>query len=163
MNKIIKAFLFFKKNKKKIFVYCLSRVGFLFPDKLYLKLMFRCKMGYWMNFDNPKTFSEKLQWLKLYNRNPLYTTLVDKYAVKKWVADKIGEEYIIPVLGVWNKANDIDDYVSWKLLMQGSHAPLKSNFGEHITKGVREYLILNELRDDYWEGYEPGIINEYDG
>lgn len=69
---------------------------------------------------------------------------------------------IIEVNKEENKANDIDDYVSWKLLMQGSHAPLKSNFGEHITKGVREYLILNELRDDYWEGYEPGIINEYD-
>ncbi len=60
------------------------------------------------NLKNPQLFNEKLQWLKLHDRNPLYTTLVDKYAVKKWVADKIGEQYVIPTLGVWEKAEDID-------------------------------------------------------
>ena len=70
--------------------------------------MFRCRMGYWMDFDNPKTFNEKLQWLKLYNRNPFYTTLVDKYAVKEYVANLIGKEYVIPTLGVWNNAKEID-------------------------------------------------------
>ena len=70
---------------------------------------------------------------------------------------------IIEVNKEENKNNDIQDYISWKLLMQGSHAPLKSNFGENVTKGTREYLILNELRDDYWNGYEPGIVNIYDG
>ena len=108
MNKIIRAYLLLKKDKRIFFSNCLNHIGFLFPDKIYLKLMFRCKMGYWMNFDNPTTFSEKLQWLKLYNHNPLYTTLVDKYAVKKWVADKIGETHIIPMLGVWNNAKEID-------------------------------------------------------
>lgn len=53
-----------------------------------------------------------------------------------------------------NKENDKSEYISWALLMQGSHAPLKSNFGKNVTKGVREYIILNELKDDYWEGYE---------
>ena len=60
------------------------------------------------NLKKPKTFNEKLQWLKLYDRNPYYTKLVDKYEVKKIVADIIGEEYIIPTLGVWDNAEDID-------------------------------------------------------
>lgn len=80
----------------------------LFPDKLYLRLMFRSKMGYWPNLKNPKKFSEKLQWLKLYNRRPEYTTMVDKYAVKDYVAKIIGEQYIIPTIGVWDKLEDIE-------------------------------------------------------
>jgi len=78
------------------------------PDKLYLKYKFYKKMKKQLNLDNPQTFNEKLQWLKLYDRNPEYTKMVDKYEVKKYVAEKIGEEYIIPTLGVWNKFEDID-------------------------------------------------------
>lgn len=65
-------------------------------------------MGYSLNLKNPKTFNEKLQWLKINNRNPEYTTMVDKYAVKKYIAEKIGPEYIIPTLGVWDSFNEID-------------------------------------------------------
>lgn len=65
-------------------------------------------MGKELNLDNPQTFSEKLQWLKLYNRKPEYTQMVDKYEAKKYVARIIGEEYIIPTLGVWDKFDDID-------------------------------------------------------
>lgn len=61
-----------------------------------------------LNLKNPKTFNEKLQWLKLYDRNPLYTTLVDKYEVKKYIVDKIGEEYVIPTIGVWDNFDDIN-------------------------------------------------------
>lgn len=78
------------------------------PDILYIKLMFRFKMGCWPNLKNPQTFSEKLQWLKLYNRRPEYTKMVDKYAVKEYVANIIGDEYIIPTLGVWDNPEDIE-------------------------------------------------------
>lgn len=78
------------------------------PDRLYLSLRFRCQMGYWIDWENPKTFSEKIQWLKIYNRKPEYTMMVDKYAVKQYVADRIGEKYIIPTLGVWENFDDID-------------------------------------------------------
>lgn len=73
-----------------------------------LKKMFKERMGYSLDLDNPKTFNEKLQWLKLHDHNPLYTTMVDKYAVKKYVAEKIGEQYIIPTLGVWEHFDEID-------------------------------------------------------
>lgn len=95
-------------NPRLLGVYLLSKFAALFPDKLYLKLMFRLKMGYWMDFDNPQTFNEKLQWLKLYNRRPEYTQMVDKYAVKEYVANIIGDEHIIPTLGVWDSVDDID-------------------------------------------------------
>jgi len=65
-------------------------------------------MGTELNLDHPKTFSEKLQWLKLYDRNPEYTKMVDKYEAKKYVAGIIGEEYIIPTLAVYNSTSEID-------------------------------------------------------
>lgn len=80
----------------------------LMPDKLFLQWRYRRAFGKKIDFKNPKTFNEKLQWLKLYDRNPEYTTMVDKYAAKKYVADRIGEEYIIPTLGVWDRFEDID-------------------------------------------------------
>ena len=108
MSKITTAINLLKHNSGEFFASILMYINFLFPDKLYLSLLFRFKMGYWMDWKNPKTFSEKLQWLKLYDRKPEYTTMVDKYEVKKYVADIIGEEYIIPTLGVWDRFEDID-------------------------------------------------------
>lgn len=78
------------------------------PDKVYLSLRYRCQMGHWINWNNPKTFTEKLQWLKVYDYKPEYTKMVDKLAAKDYVASRIGEEYIIPTLGVWDKVEDID-------------------------------------------------------
>lgn len=88
----------------------LSFRGYLkwLPDELFLKIIFRLKMGYRLDLNNPKTFNEKIQWLKLNDRNPLYTSLVDKYEVRQYVKDTIGEEYLIPLLGVWDNFEDID-------------------------------------------------------
>lgn len=77
-------------------------------DEQYLKLIYRIRMGKKLNLDHPKTFNEKLQWLKLHDRKPEYTTMVDKFEVKKYVADRIGEQYVIPTLGVWERFDDID-------------------------------------------------------
>lgn len=96
------------KNPRRILAALLYRTTSLWPDKLYLKLLYFSQMGKRLDLENPKTFNEKLQWLKLYNRNPEYTTMVDKYAVKEYVASKIGEKYIIPMLGVWDNVDEID-------------------------------------------------------
>ena len=77
-------------------------------DKYYLTIRFRQLMRYDINWENPKTFSEKLQWLKMYDRKPIYTTMVDKYAAKKFIADKVGDQFVIPTLGVWEHFDDID-------------------------------------------------------
>ena len=122
MSKIATAIKLLKYNRGEFFASILMYLNFLFPDKLYLTLLFRCKMGYWIDWKNPKTFSEKLQWLKLYDRKPEYTTMVDKYAVKEYVAKIIGEEYIIPTLGVWDKPEDIDwDSLPQKFVLKTTH------------------------------------------
>ena len=78
------------------------------PDKLMIKLQYLFRMKKKLNLTNPQTFNEKLQWLKLYDRKDRYTTMVDKYEVKKYVSDIIGKEYIIPTLGVYDNFDDID-------------------------------------------------------
>ena len=75
-----------------------------------------------LDLEHPVTFNEKLQWLKLHDRNPLYTKLVDKYEVKKWVAECIGDKYIIPTLGVWDDFDDIDfDVLPDKFVLKCTH------------------------------------------
>lgn len=87
----------------------LSRLNIIrISDKKYLSLMGELRLGKKINIDNPQTFNEKLQWLKLYDRNPDYTKMVDKYEVKKYVTNIIGEDYIIPTLGVYNDFDKID-------------------------------------------------------
>lgn len=80
----------------------------LLPDRIYLKLLFRKTTGKKLNLNNPTGFNEKIQWLKLYDRKQEYTSMVDKYAAKQYVAEKIGEKHIIPTFGVWDKFDDID-------------------------------------------------------
>lgn len=77
-------------------------------DELFLKILFRIRVGYWPNFKNPKSYNEKLQWLKLNYKRPEYTQMVDKVAAKDYVANIIGDKYIIPTLGVWNSVEEID-------------------------------------------------------
>lgn len=76
-------------------------------DRLYLKFMFRSRVGRWPNLNKPTSFNEKIQWLKIYDRNPLYTELVDKIKVKEWAAKRIGSEHIIPTLRTWDDVDDI--------------------------------------------------------
>ena len=95
-------------NPSNIISSLLTHFGGWLPDKIYLTWLFRSKMGYRLNLNAPKTFSEKLQWLKLYNRKPEYTQMVDKYAVKEYVSKSIGGEYVIPTLGVWDKPEKIE-------------------------------------------------------
>lgn len=85
-----------------------THLDYLLPDKTFLKLKYRCYTGRKLNLNPPVLYTEKLQWLKLYNRNQLLSKLVDKYEVKDYVSKMIGEQYVIPTIGVWNKVEDID-------------------------------------------------------
>ena len=80
----------------------------MLSDKSYLKIMYFYHIKKRLDFENVTTFNEKLQWLKLHNRKEIYTTMVDKYEVKKYVADLIGDEYIVPTYGVYESYNEID-------------------------------------------------------
>lgn len=123
-------------------------------DELYLKLLFRHHMGCQLNLDNPKTFNEKLQWLKLYNRNPLYTVMVDKVKAKKYVASKIGEQYIIPTLGVWENADDVDfNSLPSRFVIKCNH---NSGKGMYICKD-RSKMNVEKIRN----GLRKGLRENY--
>ena len=97
----------------KLNLFCIYALGRILQgspelDKKYLEILFKYVMGKKCDFNNPQTFNEKLQWLKIYDRNPFYTQLVDKYEVRKFVKARIGNKYLIPCLGVWNHFNEID-------------------------------------------------------
>jgi hypothetical protein len=91
-------------------------------DRYFIKVVWKNYTGSRLNLRNPRTFNEKLQWLKLNARDPLYSTLVDKYAVKQWVAEKIGEQYVIPTLAVYDSVNQLDlDVLPDRFVLKCNH------------------------------------------
>lgn len=78
------------------------------PDKVIIPIIYKFSTGKKLNLSEPRSFNEKLQWIKLYDHNPMYTLFSDKYAVRKYVADKISEKYLIPLLGHWENVDEID-------------------------------------------------------
>lgn len=106
-------------SRMKSFLYGLA---LLVPDKLYLSLKYYKNFKCFPNWKSPATFNEKINWLKVYDHNPLYTTMVDKDAAKRYVEGIIGSQYIIPTLGVWDKAEDIDfDSLPDRFVLKATH------------------------------------------
>ncbi len=97
------------KNPKLILLYILRfKIFRIIPDATYLKIKYKLIIGKKLNLNNPKTFNEKLQWLKLYDRKPEYTIYADKFKVRKYIEKTIGAEYLIPLLGVYNNFEELD-------------------------------------------------------
>lgn len=80
----------------------------LYADRVTIEELWNRCMDYELNLDNPRTFNEKMQWLKLYFRDPLYTILADKYESKKWISSNIGQQYVVPILGVFRTFDEIN-------------------------------------------------------
>lgn len=104
----MQPFINYIKNPVGLCDSLVHTIGQWLPDSIYIRLRYRFQMRKRLNLKNPKTFQEKLQWLKLHDRNPLYTTLVDKVQVKEYVSEKVGSQYVIPLLGVWDRLEDIE-------------------------------------------------------
>lgn len=150
----------------------LKKISHYVPDKLYLKLFYRYAMGENLNLKNPQTFNEKLQWLKLYDRNPLYTKLVDKYEVREYIKEKIGEEYLIPLLGVWDNVEEINfDELPNRFVLKTTHdsggvviCKDKRTFDvEEAKKFLSEHLQKNFYyvgREWPYKNVKPRIIAE---
>lgn len=98
-----------RRNPLYVLSSILKRFAYLVPnDEIYLRWYYFLTMGKRLNLENPQTYNEKIQWLKLYDHNSLYTRMVDKYEAKGYVADIIGKKHIIPTLAVYDRAEDID-------------------------------------------------------
>ena len=124
-------------------------VAHIFPDKLYLKIKFWVVTNKRLDFKNLQTFNEKTQWLKLYNRKSEYINMVDKYAVRSYIAEKIGEEYLIPVLGVWDNPDDIDfDILPQQFVLKCTH---NSGLGMCICKD-KQTLDVEKVKKDLRKG-----------
>lgn len=141
-------------------------------DEQFLKKEYFLQMGKPLNLNDPKTFNEKLQWLKIHNRKPEYTTMVDKYAVKQYVADRIGEQYIIPTLGVWERFDDIDfENLPKQFVLKCTHdsggiviCRDKSKLDKKAAKKKLEYYLKRKYyyihREWPYKNVEPRIIAE---
>lgn len=141
-------------------------------DEQYIRIAYRARMGKKLVLDPPQTFSEKLQWLKLYNRKPEYTAMVDKYEVKPIVAKIIGEEYIIPTLGLWNHFDEIDfDKLPNQFVLKCTHdsgglvvCKDKSKLDRKAAKGKIEQCLKNNffwgMREWPYKNVKPRIIAE---
>lgn len=118
-------------------------------DEEYVKKIYQASMGTPLDLDNPQTFNEKLQWLKLYDRRPEYTMMVDKYLVRKYIADKLGEEYLIPLLGVWDNPDDIDfDKLPNQFVLKCNH---NSGLGMCICKN-KSKLNIEKVKKELRKG-----------
>jgi hypothetical protein len=127
-----------------------NRVG----DREYLERKFKAVMKKELDLENPQTFNEKLQWLKLYDRRPEYTIMVDKYRVRDYIAEKLGEEYLIPLLGVWDDPDDIDfDALPNQFVLKCNH---NSGTGMCICKDKSKLdikKVKKELKKGLKENY----------
>jgi len=154
-RKIFNAVKKIFKNPSMIFVYfSKSKVCRFIPDKIYLSLLYKGIFGEKINLENPKTFSEKLQWLKLYDRNLDYTMLVDKYEVRKYIKEKLGEDYLIPMLGVWDNPNDIEfDKLPNQFVLKCNH---NSGLGMCICKD-KSKLDVKKVKHDLKKGMKQNF------
>ena len=165
--------LFGRINTEKIVRKFLKRL----PDKYYLMILYKLKFNKKLDLKNPQTFNEKLQWLKLYDRKDIYTTMVDKYEMKKYIQERLGKEYVIPTLGIWNRFQDIEfsklpekfvlkcthdsgstiicekSKIDYKLLKKTINKYLKQDFyypfREWPYKNVKKRIMAEEFKEDY--------------
>lgn len=123
------------------------------PDKIYLRKYYEMRMHKKLDLNNPKTQTEKLQWIKLYDRNPLYTKLVDKYSAREYIKNRVGEDYLIPLVGVWGSIDDIDfDALPEQFVFKCTH-----DGGVYIVKDksimdiedIKRWLTFHLNRDYY--------------
>lgn len=150
----------------------IDRKAHFLTDKQYVSLKFRANMGYWLDWNHPVTYNEKLQWLKINYHNPLWTKLVDKYEVKEYVSSLIGEQYIIPTLGIWNSFDEIDfNSLPNQFVLKCTHdsgglaiCRNKSTFNiEKARKKIEKSLATNYYwREREWpyKNVKPRIIAE---
>lgn len=114
-------------------------------DREYLEIVWEFKMGYKLALDDPRTFNEKLQWLKLYNRKDIQTKMVDKVMVKDYVSEKVGSEYVIPLLGTWDKFDDINfDVLPEQFVLKCTH-----DSGSVTICRSKKKLDIDSLKEKY--------------
>lgn len=147
-------------------------IMYVLPDKIYLQIQYKDILGKKLNINNPQSFNEKLQWLKLYDRNPIYTRFADKYEVKKVVSERIGEQYIVPTLGIWKEFETIDfEQLPNQFVLKCTHdsgSAIVVRDKQQFDRENAKKKINHSLRQNYYKlgrewvykDIEPRIIAE---
>lgn len=142
------------------------------PTKFYLRLRYRITFGKKLNLKKPKTYNEKLQWMKVYDHNPIYHKLVDKFEVREHVARELGEEYLIPLIGMWDKFDDIDfgelpDQFVMKCTHDSGSVFICKDKNSLDLKKLKKQMTDAQKRSQYragrewsYKGLKPRIIAE---
>lgn len=138
-----------KKNKYDFWAHALNRLVYVLPNKWYLFFRFKNRVGYWPHLNHPRTFNEKLQWLKLNDRHAEYTQMVDKIDAKKYVASIIGDKYIIPTLGVWNSVDEIE----WDKLPNQFVIKVSSDSGGIVVCKDKQTLDIEKAKEKLTNGW----------
>lgn len=159
---------------------------FILPDSLHLKLMYKIKMGRRLNLNNPVAFTEKIQWLKLHDRNPIYTVLADKIEARKYIKEKIGGEYLIPLLKTYERANEINfDELPEQFVLKCNHdskskyicrkkdreefdsavaviaKKLKANYFYYFREWAYKDVMPRIICEKYMEDSKTGELRDY--
>ena len=128
------------------------------PDEKFIKKLFKANTGYELNLDAPRTFNEKMQWLKLYDHRPEYTVMVDKYLARQYIRERLGEEYLIPLIGVWDNPDEIDfDKLPDQFVLKCNHT---SGSGLSICRNKAEYDEKEE-RKELWSAFRTDYYSRY--
>lgn len=145
------------------------------PSQKYAELLaqeFKRRTGRTLDYDNVQTFTEKMQWLKIFDATPLKSCLADKYLVRNWVAEKIGAEYLIPLLGVWENFDDINfDDLPEKFILKCNHGSAmniivrdKKKFSVEIARRrINAWLAMDyavPCMELHYTRIEPKILAE---
>lgn len=138
-----------KNNNYDFWAHALNRLVYVLPDKWYLFFRFKNRVGYWPHLNHPRTFNEKLQWLKLNDRHTEYTQMVDKIDAKKYVASIIGDKYIIPTLGVWNSVDEIE----WDKLPNQFVIKVSSDSGGIVVCKDKQTLDIEKAKEKLTNGW----------
>lgn len=158
--------------KRRIYRKICYLFGRIIPDKLYIKMMYQVKLGCKCNLKKPETFNEKLNWLKLYDRRDIYTKMADKYEVRAYVKEMLGDDYLIPLLGVWDRVEDIDlNILPNQFVLKCTHDSAsvvicknKLTFNwEEAAQRLKKALSINyyyESREWPYKNIKPRVIAE---
>lgn len=131
----------------------------LLPDSLYIRILYKKNVGHWPNLSCPRLFTEKIQWLKMYNRRPEYAVMVDKHLVKDYVAAIIGKEYIIPTLAVWQSVDEIDlSVLPNQFVLKWNHDSgsivICKNKEDFNLEKAKAKLANGQRKNGFWYGRE---------
>lgn len=162
------------KNPKKFATSVVENLHWLFREPDYLKILYRLKMNKKLHLEHPRDYQEKLQWLKLYNHDPKYTRMVDKITAKEYAAEVIGDQYIIPTLGIWEHFDQIDfDKLPNQFVLKTNHSggntgvvvctdksKLNKAEAKHKLEASLRRSVYTKLREWPYKNVKPMIMAE---